>query len=327
MNYPIERNGYIYSKRTKEGFNRMKRHGIPRPLFSIQDKLAKILKDKYKALTRELMAEIKAKLQAQNITLDSAPDNAEDLMKYFEEMGEQLRKENEKFVNKINLNTVAEQLRREWFEEDQEELNRLKGSTFYTDHVLREKMKNVFTQEQNWYMRRLMEDASGKLQGVLMSFSIDKEKFFQDNLENIKELYLDNSMQRIAGEQSLLKKRILQRIVDYATGKSPDLKLADLVREGYEGSESLARLFARDQMQRFNKACTLSTFKNAGVKKFKWMTCGDGRVRNKGYTDKHGVYHRAHTELNGKIFSVDNLPIELDDYNCRCGLIPVEWEE
>lgn len=316
-NYPFKLNGYIYSPKTAQGFDRMKRHGIPRPLFSIQDKLAKILKDNYRALTRSLMKEIKTKLQSQNITLDNAPDtdNAEELLRYFEEMGEELRKENEKFVDRINLNTVAEQLRREWFEEDQAELERLKMNPFYTDQVMREKMKKVFSQEQKWYMRRLMEDAPVRLQGVVASFSIDKKKFFEDNLEAVKELYLDNSIKRIAGEESLLKRRILQRIVDYATGKSDTLKLADLVREGYEGSDSLARLFARDQMQRFNKACTLATFKSAAVTKVKWMTCGDVRVRP------------SHKALNGKVFDVNDLPEEIDDYNCRCGLIPVEWAD
>jgi SPP1 gp7 family putative phage head morphogenesis protein len=72
---------------------------------------------------------------------------------------------------------------------------------------------------------------------------------------------------------------------------------------------------ARDQMQRFNKACTLSTFRSAGVTKVKWVTVGDIRVR------------KSHKALNGQIFDVNNLPKEVDDYNCRCGLVPVEWAE
>jgi SPP1 gp7 family putative phage head morphogenesis protein len=47
----------------------------------------------------------------------------------------------------------------------------------------------------------------------------------------------------------------------------------------------------------------------------KWVTVGDVRVR------------KSHKELNGKIFDVNNLPQEVDDYNCRCGLVPVEWAD
>jgi SPP1 gp7 family putative phage head morphogenesis protein len=134
-------------------------------------------------------------------------------------------------------------------------------------------------------------------------------------MDAVRKLYLDNSIERIMGEESLIKKRIIARIVNYAQGKTPDLDLHDLVKEGYESSDHLARLFARDQMQRFNKACTLSTFRSAGVTKVKWVTANDGRVRE------------SHKALNGKIFDVDNLPTEVDDYNCRCGLVPVEWAD
>jgi uncharacterized protein with gpF-like domain len=95
----------------------------------------------------------------------------------------------------------------------------------------------------------------------------------------------------------------------------------------YQAGDNLARLFARDQMQRFNKALTLSTFTDAGVTKVKWVTCHDARVRKRSYVDKNGVFHRAHTELDGQIFGIKNLPVEIDDYNCRCGLVPVEWED
>jgi SPP1 gp7 family putative phage head morphogenesis protein len=68
-------------------------------------------------------------------------------------------------------------------------------------------------------------------------------------------------------------------------------------------------------MQRFNKACTLATFQGAGVTRVKWVTSHDGRVR------------ATHKALDGKIFPVGELPPEVDDYNCRCGLVPVAWED
>ena len=303
------RNGYMYSKGTKAGFLRMQRLGIPRPLFSIEDKLAALLRTKYHALTRQLLKDLKAQCAQSNIVLDAAPPDDEDdlksLLEFFDRMRKELEEENKVQIARINLNTVANTLEHQWLEEDSEE---------QPEYFVR-KIEDVFKKEQADFLKRLIGDADGKTANILQTFTIDKKKFFEDNMAMVRKLYLDNSIERIKGEESLLKKRVLQKIVDYATGKSDTLELAQLVKEGYEGSDKLARLFARDQMQRFNKACTLSTFRSAGVTKVKWVTANDQRVRN------------THKALNGQIFDVNNLPKEVDDYNCRCGLIPVEWAE
>lgn len=327
MKYPIERNGYIYNKRTKEGFMRMKRQGIPRPLFSLQDKLAKLLNSRYRELISHLIKDLKVKLSDSDITLDKASEeeSIEELLNFFEEQGKKLQEENKKATDKIFLQNIAADLKKDWHvdEEAMQKVDELYGigSSF------EKQMKSLFKKERQHYLEKLLSDAPDKLKHIVGGFSIDKNLFFEQNLDAVEDLYIKNSLQRIAGEESWLKSRILKAITDYATGKSETLNIGDLARMGYEGSENISRLFARDQMQRFNKACTLSTFKNAGVTKVKWVTCGDGRVRNKSYTDRRGVFHRAHTELNGKVFDVNDLPIEIDDYNCRCGLVPVEWAE
>ena len=311
MSYPIKRNGYIYSKGTKAGFLRMQRQGIPRPLFSIEDRLTKLLASRYRTLTRKLLKDLRTQCQASNITLDAAPedDSLESLFKFFDDMKKEFEKqqeENEKAIGRINLNTVANTLEHQWLEEDAEEV--------LPEYFLQQ-VDNTFKAEQTDYLKRLLSDADGKTAQILQSFAIDKQQFFNDNMDSVRKLYLDNSIARIRGEEELIKRRILQKIIDYATNKTATLELTDLVKEGYESSDHLARLFARDQMQRFNKACTLSTFKSAGVTKVKWVTCGDIRVR------------KSHKALNGQIFDINNLPREVDDYNCRCGLVPVEWAE
>ena len=313
MNYPVKRNGYIYSKNTKAGFLRMQRQGIPRPLFSIQDKLAKLLAGRYRALTRKLLKDLRSQCRMNSITLDAAPleeddDTLESLLKFFDDMKKEMeaqQKENERAIGRVNLNAVANTLEHQWLEEEEPE-----ESEYFVQSI-----DNTLKAEQKDYLKRLLSDADQKTSWLLQTFSIDKQQFFNDNMDAVRKLYLDNSLERIKGEEMLIKRRILQRIIDYATNKTETLELTDLVKEGYESSDHLARLFARDQMQRFNKACTLSTFRSAGVTKVKWVTCGDGRVR------------KSHKELNGKIFDVDNLPRETDDYNCRCGLIPVEWAD
>lgn len=288
----------------------MQRQGIPRPLFSIEDRLAKLLAGRYRNLTRKLLKDLRAQCRFNNITLDAAADeddSLESLLKFFDDMKKEMEKqqeENEKAIGRVNLNTVANTLEHQWLEEEEAE-----ESEYFVQAI-----DNTFKTEQKDYLKRLISDADQKTSWLLQSFTIDKQKFFNDNMDAIRKLYLDNSIARIRGEEELIKRRILQKIIDYATGESDTLDLDELVKEGYTSSDHLARLFARDQMQRFNKACTLSTFKSAGVTKVKWVTCGDVRVR------------KSHRELNGKIFDVNNLPKETDDYNCRCGLIPVEWE-
>lgn len=313
--YPLKINGYIYSPKTRQGFLRMKRMGIPRPLFAIEDALAKKLRSRYRKLALQLLKDIKEKIQRNGITIDSAlvadgreEENLESLMKFFDDMGEKILKEQEETASRANMGSVANSLEHEWFEEDQEELARL-------DEQFSGDIERIFKKEQKNYLERLLDDADGKTKRILQSFTIDKKKFFDDNMDEVRRLYVQNSLERINWEQKDIKRAILKRITDYAMNRTDELKLDDLTKDAFNRGDHLARLFARDQMARFNKACTLATFTSAGVTKVQWLTANDGRVRE------------THRQLNKKIFDVDNLPKEINDYNCRCGLVPVEWAD
>lgn len=313
--YPIKINGYIYSPKTRQGFLRMRRMGIPRPLFSIENELAKTLGSRYKKLATQLLKDLKEKIRRNGITIDSAlvadgreEENLESLMKFFDEMGEKMRREQEETASRANMESVANSLEHEWFEEDQEELARL-------DEQFTGDIERIFKKEQKNYLKRLLDDADGKTKRILQSFTIDKKKFFDDNMDEVRRLYVQNSLERIDWEQEDIKRAILKRITDYAMNRTDELKLDDLTKDAFNRGDHLARLFARDQMARFNKACTLATFRSAGVTKVQWLTANDGRVR------------KTHRMLNKRIFDVDNLPEEINDYNCRCGLVPVEWAD
>lgn len=312
--YPIKINGYIYSPKTRQGFLRMRRMGIPRPLFSIENELAKTLGSRYRKLATQLLKDLKEKIRRNGITIDSAlvadgreEENLESLMKFFDEMGEKMRKEQEETASRANMGSVANSLEHEWFEEE-EELARL-------DEQFTGDIERIFKKEQKNYLGRLLDDADGKTKRILQSFTIDKKKFFDDNMDEVRRLYVQNSLERIDWEQEDIKGAILRRITDYAMNRTDELKLDDLTKDVFNRGEHLARLFARDQMARFNKACTLATFRSAGVTKVQWLTANDGRVR------------KTHRMLNKRIFDVDNLPEEINDYNCRCGLVPVEWAD
>ncbi len=293
----------------------MRRMGIPRPLFSIENELAKTLASRYKKLAAQLLKDLKDKIKRNGLTIDRAlvadgkeEENLERLMKVFDEMGEKMRKEQEETANRANMGSVANSLEHEWFEENQEEQAQ-HDEQFYSD------VERIFKKQQKKYLERLLDDADGKTKRILQSFTIDKKKFFDDNMDEVRRLYVQNSLERIDWEQEDIKRAILKRITDYAMNRTDELKLDDLTKDAFNRGEHLARLFARDQMARFNKACTLATFRSAGVTKVQWLTANDGRVRE------------THRMLNKKIFDVDNLPKEINDYNCRCGLVPVEWAD
>lgn len=293
----------------------MRRMGIPRPLFSIENELAKTLASRYRKLAAQLLKDMKDKIKRNGLTIDSAlvadgkeEENLESLMKVFDEMGEKMRKEQEETANRANMGSVANSLEHEWFEENQEEQAQ-HDEQFYSD------VERIFKKQQKKYLERLLDDADGKTKRILQSFTIDKKKFFDDNMDEVRRLYVQNSLERIDWEQEDIKRAILKRITDYAMNRTDELKLDDLTKDAFNRGEHLARLFARDQMARFNKACTLATFRSAGVTKVQWLTANDGRVRE------------THRMLNKKIFDVDNLPKEINDYNCRCGLVPVEWAD
>jgi len=303
----------------------MQRMGIPRPLFRVQDRLAKVARTQYQNMIRGLLRDLKKELRNNGMTVDSAPidpdaeeENLEDLIEFFTRQGEELKKESEEIANRMRMGAAENTLRHKWLEEE--------NGPDISDSAKKE-IAGLLKKEEKDYMERLLKDAGKKLNQVISSFSLDKQKIFDRNMTNLRILYLDNTLQRIGWEQDLIKKKMLERINDYVTGQSARLEFDDLTKIAFKAGDNLARLFARDQMQRFNKALTLSTFTEAGVKTIKWVTCHDARVRNRSYTDKNGVYHRAHTELDGKTFNIKNLPIEIDDYNCRCGLVPVEWED
>lgn len=300
----------------------MQRMGIPRPLFRVQDKLAKVARAQYTRYIRSLLKDLKTELQNNGMTVDSAPEDEdetlEDLIEFFTRKGEELKKESEEIANRMRMGAAENTLKHKWNEENKEPV---------ISETAKKEVAGLLKKEQADYMERLLKDAGAKLNKVIASFSLDKDAIFQRNLDNLRILYLDNTVQRIGWEQDYIKRKMLERINDYVEGRSARLEFDDLTKMAYKAGDNMARLFARDQMQRFNKALTLSTFTDAGVTKVKWVTCHDARVRRRSYVDKNGVFHRAHTELDGQIFGIKNLPVEIDDYNCRCGLVPVEWED
>jgi SPP1 gp7 family putative phage head morphogenesis protein len=113
----------------------------------------------------------------------------------------------------------------------------------------------------------------------------------------------------------------IERVVSEAvqTGRSTETLRKDLQRR-YEVSESRARLIARDQISKLNGQIARERQVSLGATRYMWSTSGDERVRDR------------HAELDGQIFSWSDPPVindqgdvghPGDDFQCRCGAIPV----
>lgn len=97
------------------------------------------------------------------------------------------------------------------------------------------------------------------------------------------------------------------------TGKL-NADLAKEIRQIGNVTESRARLIARDQSSKLNATLTQVRHQDVGIKKYRWSTSGDERVRT------------SHAENDGKIFSYDDPPATGHpghEINCRCVQIPV----
>lgn len=70
---------------------------------------------------------------------------------------------------------------------------------------------DILLESQKKFTKKLGANSDGVMQFVVGSFSVDKQKLYNDNMENLRALYLDNTMNRIEGEKDLLKRKILEK--------------------------------------------------------------------------------------------------------------------
>jgi SPP1 gp7 family putative phage head morphogenesis protein len=98
-------------------------------------------------------------------------------------------------------------------------------------------------------------------------------------------------------------------------------RLSEMVRHRYGVSANKAKFLARQETSLFMAKYRKQRFDQAGVRRYKWSTSHDERVRD------------SHKHLNGQIFSYDQPPITDrargaknnpgEDFNCRCVDIPI----
>lgn len=98
-------------------------------------------------------------------------------------------------------------------------------------------------------------------------------------------------------------------------------KLTEVIRHRYGVTANKAKFLARQETGLFMAKYRKKRFGEAGVRRYRWSTANDERVRD------------SHKHLNGRVFSYDDPPITDrstgaknnpgEDFNCRCLDIPL----
>lgn len=100
--------------------------------------------------------------------------------------------------------------------------------------------------------------------------------------------------------------------------------LTPFMNEQYQNKKRHAQLVAQDQTRKVFANCNKARMERLGIKEFEWVHSGGGQHPRE-----------LHQKLDGKIFSLDNLPYIGDMYgeriygipaqlpNCRCTMRPV----
>jgi SPP1 gp7 family putative phage head morphogenesis protein len=143
--------------------------------------------------------------------------------------------------------------------------------------------------------------------------SLPSQEVFGQRIRYIRELYLDDAVKRMQGEEDDLKRTFLARLTLWAEGESKEMDITDLVEKVRETADGRARFFARDQFSKFNRSVCIASYQSADAKYYEWLTSNDARVRE------------SHRERNHRIYTHDELLAdpEWHSYNCRCGFAPL----
>lgn len=180
--------------------------------------------------------------------------------------------------------------------------------------------------------RRSIEDLigrGGKLSERLETMALPAREVFSQKMRYLRELYLDDAVERWRGEEDDLKRSFLGKLAEWAeTGG--ELEVGNLIDAMEETSARRARFFARDQFAKFNRAVTVAGYQQAEVRYYEWLTSNDARVRppasgKDGPGEYLGMPLNNHRVRNHRIYTLEELLAdpEYQSYNCRCGIAPL----
>lgn len=241
--------GYLQSKNTSEGFQKMKRRGVVLPPFQIEQGAARLVRLEFDTIISDLRKHVILASTHTGIGIqDASPENE---------------------VTKEAIRRIRAQLQemreRDELSEDEERI--------------RKQLSRQLAEAQQYFFADFFEDASERMK-TRIAFALDKDSVFRDRLDVIRKGYLDTAMTRISEGKSILRKKFIGILEQWITGERQDLDGFDALMDKISGEAgTFSKFFARDQFSRFNKALGIASYVEAGAKWIRWVTVGDQRVR------------------------------------------------
>ncbi len=232
--------GYIQSKNTAQGWQKMKRRGAILPPFRIQDNVTRLISNEYDMW----IADIDKAFTTQSMHTGESISDAN--------YGKKLHT----FIITI-LNTFSKRIRRDKF---------------------REALGRQFEDSKDEFFKSLLEDSPRKLE-LSISFALQSDQVFKNKIDLIKQFYVNDAIDRIDQGGSTLRKIFINQMGGWIEGNNDLSGLSDVIENIKQESGKFSQFFARDQMARLNKSLQLASFDKAGAKKLRWWTVKDGRVR------------------------------------------------
>ncbi len=239
--------GYIQSKGTSEGFQRMRRRGIVLPPFQIEQSAAKMVRIEFEAM----IADFKKHLVIASAQTGIGVQDAENEL--VSETIDRIRSQ---------LATLNSQ-----------------GLLDEDETRIRIQLSRQLAEAQEHFFADFFTDASERMKTAI-AFSLDKNDVFRDRLAGIRKGYLDTAIERISDGRSTLRKKFIGVLEQWVAGEREDLEGLDGLMDKIQGEGvTFSKFFARDQFSRFNKSMMVASYDEAGAKWIRWCTVGDQRVR------------------------------------------------
>ena len=147
-------------------------------------------------------------------------------------------------------------------------LNRLQeliGERGVDAQRLRARLNAQFVSETRRIVSDLVDNGPFALKNRLMSLSLPAQEVFGQRIQYIRELYLDDAVKRISGEEDDLKRAFLAKLSHWAE-HGGELDVAEVTSQMQDTAVNRARFFARDQFSKFNRSVTGASYQSAEVK-------------------------------------------------------------
>lgn len=239
--------GYLQSKGTSQGFQRMRQRGIVLPPFQVEQMAAKVVRTQIEKMIAGWRKALILEATSTGLGVKDA------LPELTSESVERMR------ARLAELNAAAE------LSEDETRI--------------RIQLSRQLAEAQEHFFADFFEDASERLK-THVAYALTKDDVFRDRLDTIRAGYLDSAAERIYQGKSDLRKKFIGIFEQWINGERQDLEgLDDLMGLISKEGGNFSRFFARDQFSRFNKALMVASYQDAGAKWIRWVTVGDARVR------------------------------------------------